>query len=294
MGFVRRFTSWFDRRRRVVLGTFGAWILVAAASAGSSPGDRGWVGVPDLSWVLVAFFVVLVPLGLALSFYLLRGDRQASEPVKRRPASYWIAALLFLAVFAALRVLSDDVDEADDDEPIATVDEVPEIDDRRAGSGDDGRARSVAASDIAVAATATAVAAAALWWLRRASTVEAEPVARPAGAMAPAFDQAIADLELGDDPRRAVLRAYATLERASADRGRPRLDHETAAEHLRRALGALPIDPDELVELGRLYERARFSSSVTPESARDRARAILDRARADIRRAERGAVESRG
>lgn len=293
MSFVRRFTSWFDGRRRFVLGAFTAWTLVTASAAGAAPGDTGWVGVPNLSWVLVVLFVLLAIPGLALYIFLLKGDRPDREAVQRRPPSYWVVALVFLALFVLLRALSDDADETDEAEPAPSGVEV--LQPGAGGVDPVGGAAStpVGRSEIVVAASVTAMATAALWWMRRTSPVVAEPAAGSDVSLAPAIDRAIADLDLGDEPRRAVLRAYASLEGALAERGLPRHANETAAEHLGRTLGSFPVDRDELVELGRLYERARFSSHSTPAAARDRARTILDHARADIVRSAGQAFEAR-
>lgn len=284
MGFRRRVTEWFDHRRRVVIGALGAWVLVAVASAGRSPRDSGWVGVPDLSAVLIVAFAAFASFSLVIYIALLRGDRAPSEQARRRPTNYWRVALVFLAILIVLRSLSDD---ADDNEaldlltPDVGTEAVPEAPPPPAEQP----TRPVARAEI-VGAAALAGMAAAVWWsLRRGDPAAARPP-EPAPTIGPAIDQAIADLDLGADPRRAILAAYASLERALADGGIPRVANETAVEHLSRALGSLPVDHVELRELGLLYERARFSRDALSIADRDRARTILDAARTSIRLAE--------
>ena len=285
MSFVGRCTSWFARHR-FVLGVFGAWIVVAAVSTGPQPGRTGWVGVPDLGSVLVGLFGLMALAGLALYIYILRGDRAPSETTPRRRSGYWIAALVFLGLFAVLRLVADDPEEAD-----GTEDDVPgvvttEFDDGRAAGRDGREAQPVGRAEVAAAAAATAVAAIGLAWLRRTDAALGPDAEDDPPSVVPAIDRAIADLELGDDPRLAVLRAYASLEQALATQGLGRHPTETTAEHLRRTLGALAVDRGELGELGLLYERARFSADPTPDAARERAREILDRARVDLRPAD--------
>lgn len=281
MGFGRRITGWFDGRRRLVLGGFLTWVVVAAASAGGSPAGRGWVDVPDLSAVLVVLFVGFAAFSLAVYVMLLRGERTPTEQTRRRPTSYWLIAAIFLTILVVLRSLSDDVDDGDvlEEQPqeVGTT-AVPEA---SPGGGEE-TSRPVDRAEIVVAA-ALAGLAGALWWSLRRATDEPEHSPEPTLSAEPAIDQAIADLDLGDDPRRAILAAYATLERAFATQGVVRRPAETAAEHLTRTLGTLSVDHVELRELGRLYERARFSDEELSASDRDRARVILDTARHRMR-----------
>lgn len=283
MVWLRRLGGWFDRRRRTVLGALGLWIVVASASAGTASDDSSSIAVPDLSWVLVGAFALLIPVGLFLAYLLLGGERDEDETAPARRPNRWVAALVLVAVVLGLRLLTDREGDTHDDEPPQSAIETPELAENPSGLGGSADDDPIGRFDIAVAAAVGFAATGAVWWLRRETAVEPPPPSL-IGSIAPALHQAIADLERTDDPRRAVLLAYASLERASADRGLSREPNETAAEHLRRTLGSLPVNQDELVELGQLYEQARFSTDPIRTTDRDRARAILERARDDIAR----------
>jgi Domain of unknown function (DUF4129) len=67
------------------------------------------------------------------------------------------------------------------------------------------------------------------------------------------------ELELGDDPRSAVIACYRRCEMALANRGRLRYTSETPREFLHDALTALALPANALRSLLLVFERARFS-----------------------------------
>ena len=89
-----------------------------------------------------------------------------------------------------------------------------------------------------------------------AQTSEGELVAE----LAAAVDDAFADLEAEPDPRRAVIAAYARMERALATHGLARQSFEAPLEYLARIAPSLSAARRLVFELTHLYERARFSA----------------------------------
>ena len=71
---------------------------------------------------------------------------------------------------------------------------------------------------------------------------------------------ALDDLEREADPRRAVIAAYARMERAFGFHGMARKPSETAIEYLRRVLHELSSRSDSVETLTSLFERAKFST----------------------------------
>jgi hypothetical protein len=105
------------------------------------------------------------------------------------------------------------------------------------------------------------------------------------------LDASLDDLRREPDPRRAVVAAYARMERRLAARGFARRPAETPTEYLRRALSAGPsgertVGVDPLRELTELAELARFSAAPIDEAMRARAIAALERLRAELRTAD--------
>jgi hypothetical protein len=81
----------------------------------------------------------------------------------------------------------------------------------------------------------------------------------PAQAVAAILDDTLQDLYDERDPRRAVVGAYARMERALAAHGLPRQHSEAPAEYLERALEELSASASSASRLTRLFEWARFS-----------------------------------
>ncbi len=135
---------------------------------------------------------------------------------------------------------------------------------------------------------ATAVAAFVLS-SRRRRTADREPAL--AAELATAIDVSLDDLRAEPDPRRAVIAAYARLERVLAAHGQPRHTSDTPEEHVSRALGALAVDRRALRRLEELYLRAKFSQHRVDARMKDDAIGALERVRDELRSTEgRGPV----
>lgn len=92
-----------------------------------------------------------------------------------------------------------------------------------------------------------------------------------------AVGDSIDEIEQDPDPRRAIIRAYASMELAFDDAGIPRRSHEAPFEYLGRALGVLHVSPAAAGRLAALFERARFSQhAVGTETKHDAVGALLE------------------
>jgi flagellar basal body-associated protein FliL len=78
-------------------------------------------------------------------------------------------------------------------------------------------------------------------------------------ALSDVLDETLDDLRTETDPRRAVIAAYARMERALAAYGFPRRRFEAPHEYLSRVLGELSGGRLAAAQLTALFERARFS-----------------------------------
>ncbi|GEM_PF-2749456 len=118
-------------------------------------------------------------------------------------------------------------------------------------------------------------------WLRKArvprsgSAVEDMASALAAGRRA---------LEIGDDPRIAVIACYRQCEAELASRRRSRHAAETAGEFLRGAMSALHLPAQPIRALLRVFERARFSDLPVTHLDRSVALGALDEIRKDLER----------
>jgi uncharacterized protein DUF4129 len=98
--------------------------------------------------------------------------------------------------------------------------------------------------------------------------------------VARSISDAIDDLAAEPDARRAVIAAYARMERVFARNGLDRVPSETPVEYLRRLLLGLTSRADAVTRLTGLFERAKFSrheiDGAMKQDAIDALRAIRD------------------
>jgi heme exporter protein D len=104
-----------------------------------------------------------------------------------------------------------------------------------------------------------------------------------AAQLADALDEALDDLRAETDPRRAVVAAYARMERVLAANGVARRDSETPEEYLRRALDDLPPSSGAIERLTSLYTRAKFSQHEIDPVMKGDAIAALEHLRDELR-----------
>src|SRR3989442_11024695 len=84
-------------------------------------------------------------------------------------------------------------------------------------------------------------------------------------------DDTLADLYAEQDPRRAIIKAYARVERLFATYGFPRDPSEAPMEYLTRVLGELRASGSALRRLTALFEWAKFSAHDVDAPMRDEA-----------------------
>jgi hypothetical protein len=106
------------------------------------------------------------------------------------------------------------------------------------------------------------------------------PSERPPAGVAHLVDLSIDDLLLERDPRRAIVAAYARMERLLERAGAPRPAHETPYEYLRRVLAAAAAPSAAVWQLTQLFQEARFSRHAITEADRDEALDALIRIKA--------------
>lgn len=134
---------------------------------------------------------------------------------------------------------------------------------------------------VAIVAALVALAAVLAWRALRGGPRHSRPPLL-AGVEA-LLDDAIDDVLNEADPRRAVIRAWARLERLLARSGLPRRPHEAPFEYAARARAALDVEAVPLERLAGLFEWARFSLNEVTTTMREEALAGLLAARDGLR-----------
>ena len=97
------------------------------------------------------------------------------------------------------------------------------------------------------------------------------------------LDETLDDLRAEKDPRRAIIAAYARLERVLAANGVPRRAAETSDEYLPRVLHDLELDREAVQRLTALFTRAKFSQHEIDTPMKEDAIDALERIRDDLR-----------
>lgn len=104
-----------------------------------------------------------------------------------------------------------------------------------------------------------------------------------AAQLAVALEDTLDDLRAETDPRRAVIAAYARLERVLAAHGKPRSASETPTEYLARILGDLEVDRRAVRRLTDLFTRAKFSQHEVDTGMKEEAIDALAHVRDELR-----------
>ncbi len=118
---------------------------------------------------------------------------------------------------------------------------------------------------------------------RRLRVRQAYREQRIAEALAGVLDESLDDLLRERDPRRAVIAAYARMERTLEAEGLPRRHAEAPFEYLSRVFAELRTSGRTAFALTELFERAKFSTHRVDGSMKDEAISALVALRNDLR-----------
>jgi flagellar basal body-associated protein FliL len=285
--------------RVTLLVTAGAVLLlvgiVAVASTGSTPTGTSEGRRP--SDVLLDTFFSLAVLSLipaaALFIWGLTQRKAVAEEIAsgRYPRTSMLAFAVFVAVFTAAIYLvrrNGGLWGLGNQGEVVEVGPDGEIIVRDASAYDENAYQAEFAWIpvlVVVALVAVGVSAYVLAARKRAPLRESEAAA--AEDLAAVLDDTLDDLRAEQDPRRAVIAAYARLERALAASGFPRSGPETAEEYVARILGLLEVDKDAIRRLTDLFTRAKFSQHEIDDEMKAQAIDSLVEVRDGLRAAAR-------
>ena len=265
--------------------------VVAIASTGSVPTGTGGSGRrPSEGFVDTVFSLFLVLMVVCTIFvtvmltFFRRYDPETGAPRRRSPVQSLASFLISVALLALfVRVITGSSGErrfpliagppgsgdAGDDEPGARYD--PEF-----------------AVWPVVAVVALIAVAAGAAWLSARSRRKAQGLlpATPVEALADVLAATLDDLRAESDPRRAVIGAYARMERALAASGLPRRDAEAPEEYLGRVLDEVPLSPSAASRLTALFAWARFSVHDVRPEMKDEAIQTLEQVQEELAAAE--------
>jgi hypothetical protein len=272
---------------RVALLVLAAAALLALVAVGAARGPlRGGGGRPafpaDLVASLLALLLVAMVAALVLVVVVLVPDQRMRPPRGHRRSV--LVALVPLGMILALWLFGEPLGlldrlRADG----ATPSTLPVLDaaERPLPSADPGPLPLL----VAGAAVVAMVAIVAAWLL--ADRRRRGPPRTAAERLVELLDDTLDDLERDPDPRRAVIAAWARMERGLAAAGLPRHPAEAPFEYAGRVLAASPVNPAHVRRLTSLFERAKFSRHTIDQAMREEAVAALRAVRSDLAEAVR-------
>jgi hypothetical protein len=279
------------------LGVLGAVTVVAIASRGStSSGKAGTRRLSDtLLDILLSFYIVALVVGAIFFVYLLALRRRSLADAGLGPARRdWRSGLTLLLVLVLGLLAARRISTADFRGVPATLPQPP-------GAGvptndPNHQAYDPAFAWVPVSITLGLLALAALgvWWSARVRRrARGERGTLLADAVADAVDESLDDLRAESDPRRAVIAAYARLERVLAAYGLPRKTSEAPLEYLNRMLAELSVSPAAARRLTDLFERAKFSQHAVGPEMKEQAIDALETVRDNLAAARALAEQER-
>lgn len=274
---MRSLLTWFNARRRLVALALIGLIAVIVVSAGRTPENDEWIRIPNLSGLLVIGLAFFALLGL-----VLLGFARPKKAATRKPGEIRSlrAVLVFTILVVAATQLFGPSDELEEQPVVET--EQPVVTEG-VGEAVETAPESNPADTAALALILLVAVVVLIRTLRRSRADNVEPPPDTSTALreelAPAVDEAHHHLDDETDPKTAVLLAYASLENALAELDLDRIASETPSEHMARVLVDIPVLSTPAIQLGKLYEIARFSNADITEDQRTAATEALDRAR---------------
>ena len=278
-------------RGLVATGTLlvGLLALVAAAthrSGGSGETRRGASpSTSFLSYAISTYLVVAVAMTALVVIFLLT-HRESLEP---RPAKRDLRSLVFLVVVVALVTLVASLrlfhPHANRRPQLSTPSQVGTTAGQKTGGHTHTTPPLVFKWAPAGALAVLLAAGLAVYVLRRRRQPGFRQRLSVADEVSQVLELALDDLRAERDPRRAIIAAYARMERLLGAHGLPRRPAEAPFEYLSRVLTELEASPAPVFELTTLFERAKFSHHSIDRGLKDEAIDALVAVRDELRAA---------
>ena len=276
-----------QRVRNAMLTSLGIVALigvVAIASRGSTPSGGAGTRRPTdtLLDIVLSLYLVALGAGAILFVYLLVLRRANVSQRGGGGQRDWRNAVKIVILVGTALLLTREFSSRRLEELTSTPPQVPGASElTRATSGQDLYEARFAWIPVSITLALLAVAGFGFWWSGRSRrrALGGYPLA---DAVEAALDESLDDLRAEPDPRRAVIAAYARLERVLASHGLPRKTSEAPLEYLTRMLSGLSVSPPAARRLTDLFERAKFSQHVVGAEMKEHAIGALERVRDDL------------
>jgi hypothetical protein len=272
------------RRRELALpaaALVGLLALVGVASAarlGGGDGGGSRISLPEgfFAWVYAGFVVAGA---IAFPFFLYISTRTSTyERSQRRRA--WLAPLWVAGVIGALLAIRSLLGDGFGGilDRLSLGADAPKL--PRGGTGGTPPApETMPVATVVVLLGGSIAAFFAVRAMKRHGKLLPDRVSEELTAV---VDTTLDDLRADPDARRAIVRAYARMERICERSGVARSESEAPLEYVARVLLELEVRPEPVRALTDLFERAKFSAHALGDDAKEEAIAALEDIRADL------------
>jgi len=284
-----------DPTKRVVafLALISLLVAVAVASTGSVPIGTGGARSPSARFldVAISLFLLWMAFGTVLLVLLIANHRGvlAKALVERRKGGRRNALLAGLISFGLLALLIRWISTHDNDGQ--TLLDRFQPGSRRANLDASGAAPryepEFATGPVLIVLGVLAVAIIGWAIARRARRRSLPPMPESLyPALTDVLEETLDDLRAETDPRKAVIGAYARMERTLGAYGLPRLPAEAPDEYLKRIFADLEVSRRSVSRLTALFSWAKFSGHDVAPEMKDEAIAALEAVGNELRAAE--------
>jgi len=286
-----------NARRLAISGAALTALLVLVAVGSRAHRPAGGSGAPpaDAAGLLGNYFLlalaILLPFGALLVLWAF-----AYRPEERRSEDRtgWKRTLVAIAVMVGLLVLAFSIAGPVHVRPLHTPVTLRPGHHPPASSGGGARVAPNGGSGFdwlsfyvfgtVLLGLVIVVVGAIVTYRRRSEELSTE--AKLAAALDEILKDTLHDLHEERDPRRAVIRAYARMEKTFAAYGVPRRPAEAPFEYLARVLERVDVSSYEVERLTNLFAWAKFSSHEIDEGMKDEAVVALASLRAELEHEE--------
>lgn len=277
-----------QRGRNALLTTAGILTLVAVvaiAARGSTPAGVAGARRPTdtLLDILLSLYLVSLVAGAILLLYLVALRRTLpGQPGGGRQRD-WRNTIGMLVLVGAALLLARDLSSRRLEGTTITIPQAPGGGLPASTSGEGAYEAEFAWIPVSITLTLLALAAAGVWWAGRSRRRARGELRNPlAEALEAALDESLDGLRAEPDSRRAVIAAYARLERVLASHGLPRSRAEAPLEYLGRMLAEVSVPAPAARRLTELFERAKFSQHAVGPEMKEQAIGALETVRDDL------------
>jgi hypothetical protein len=272
----------------VVLGLVGAVAIAATGSTAIGSDDSRPPSNLVVDTILSLGLVALIPAAIMLVYGLTQREAIKREiATKKHRRLGFVSFVALVAIFTALMswglaVYEPGVGPEDEVGEPAFPTGVPNPGDPSAAAAG-GRDPQFAVVPVLIVCALLALAAFAWWYSNRRDAALRPRKEDVAHDLAAALDESLDALRAEPDPRRAVIAAYARLERVLGAHGFPRHADETPEEYLTRILERLHVGSQSVRRLTDLFTEAKFSRHVVDETMKEEAIDALSAVRDELR-----------